>query len=61
MTTIIDTYGTEPVSTVTHRVLVDNETFWTATNGIEMRNIDGIRIGTTANWFLEELNAQDDG
>jgi len=61
MATIIDTYGTESVSTVTHRALVDNEPFRTATNGIEMRNVDCIRIGTTANWFLEELNAQDHG
>ncbi|MEF8824864.1 MAG: hypothetical protein V5A27_00735 [Halapricum sp.] len=61
MTTIIDTYGTEPVSTVIHRVLADNEPFRTATNGFEMRNVDGVRIGTTANWFLEELNAQAHG
>jgi len=25
-----------------------------------MRNIDGIRIGTTAGWFLRELNAEQD-
>lgn len=61
MATIIDTYGTEPVRTVIHRVLVDNEPFRTATNGLEMRNVDGVRIGTAASWFLEELNAQDDG
>ena len=40
---------------------VDNEPFWTATNVLEMRNVDGVRIGTTASWFLEELNAQGDG
>jgi hypothetical protein len=42
-------------------ILVDDEPFRTATNGLEMRNVDGVRIGTAASWFLEELNAQDDG
>ena len=61
MATVIDTYGTDLVRTVIHRILVDNEPFRTATNGLEMRNVDGVRIGTVASWFLEELNAQDDG
>jgi len=26
-----------------------------------LRNLDGVRIETAASWFLEELNAQDDG
>jgi hypothetical protein len=60
MATIIDTHGTESVRTVIHRVLVDNEPFRTATTGLEMRNVDGVRIGTMASWFLEELNARDD-
>jgi hypothetical protein len=25
-----------------------------------MHNVDGVRIGTTAGWFLEELNAEPD-
>lgn len=58
--TVIDTYGTDPVRTLIHRVLVDDETFRTATNGLEMHNVDGVRIGTAASWFLEELNAQND-
>jgi hypothetical protein len=58
---IVDRYGTESVRTVIHRILVDDEPFRTATNGLAMRNIDGVRIGTAASWFLEELNAQDDG
>ena len=58
---IVDRYGTESVRTVIHRILVDDEPFRTATNGLEMRNVDGVRIGTAASWFLEELNAQDDG
>jgi len=28
---------------------------------LEVRNVDGVRIGTTAGQFLDELNAQDDG
>jgi len=58
---LVDRYGTEPVRTVIHRILVDGEPFRTATNGLEMRNVDGVRIGTAASWFLEELNAQNDG
>jgi uncharacterized phage-associated protein len=58
MATVIDTYGTDPVRTVIHRILVDDEPFWTAMNGLEMRNVDGVRIGTAASWFLEELNTQ---
>jgi len=56
---IVDRCGTEPVRTVIHRILVDDESFRTATNGLEMRNVDGVRIGTAATWFLKELNAQD--
>ncbi|ELZ42611.1 hypothetical protein C463_10720 [Halorubrum californiense DSM 19288] len=58
---LVDRYGTESVRTVIHRILVDDEPFRTATNGLEMRNVDAVRIGTVASWFLEELNAQDDG
>ncbi|MDS0280462.1 hypothetical protein NDI85_21995 [Halomicroarcula sp. S1AR25-4] len=58
---LVDRYGTESVRTVIHRILVDDQPFRTATNGLEMRNVDGVRIGTAASWFLEELNAQDDG
>jgi hypothetical protein len=57
---LVDRYGTESVRTVIHRILVDDQPFRTATNGLEMRNVDGVRIGTAASWFLEELNAQDD-
>jgi len=28
-------------------------------HALEMRNIDRVRTGTTACWFLEELNAND--
>jgi len=60
MATIIDRYGEKLVRTVIHRVLVEHYPFRTATVDLEIRNIDGVRIGTTAGWFLEELNADPD-
>ncbi|EMA27543.1 hypothetical protein [Haloarcula japonica] len=59
MAALVDRYGMESVRTVIHRILVDDEPFRTATTDLEMRNVDGVRIGTAASWFLEELNAQD--
>jgi hypothetical protein len=35
--------------------------FRTATHDLKIRNVGGVRIGTTAGQFREELNAQDDG
>ena len=61
MATIIDTDRIESVRTIIIRILVDNEPFRTATNDLELRNVDGVRIGTAASWFLDELNAQNDG
>ncbi|PSP52025.1 hypothetical protein BRC67_06125 [Halobacteriales archaeon QH_3_68_24] len=61
MATVVDRYGTEPVRTVIHRILVDGMPFRTATHDLELSNVDGVRIGTTAGQFLEELNTQDDG
>jgi hypothetical protein len=61
MAALVDRYGTESVQTVIHRILVDDEPFRTATTDLEMRNVDGVRIGTAASWFLEELNVRDDG
>ena len=58
MAAIVDQYGTETVRTVIHRVLVEHYPFRTATVDLDMRNIDGVRIGTTAGWFLRELNAE---
>ncbi|ELY46959.1 hypothetical protein C494_13721 [Natronorubrum bangense JCM 10635] len=60
MAAVFDRYGEKPVRTVIHRVLVEHYPFRTATVDLEMRNIDGIRIGTTAGWFLEELNVDQD-
>lgn len=61
MATVVDRYGTDPVRTVIHRVLVNHYPFRTATHDLTMRSIDGVRIATTAGQFLEELNTQDDG
>jgi hypothetical protein len=60
MAAAVDRYGIQAVRTVIHRVLVEHYPFRTATVDLEMRNIDGIRIGTTAGWFLRELNAEQD-
>ena len=60
MATVVDRYGREPVRTAIHRVLVDHYPFRTATHDLEMRNVDGVRIGTAASRFLTELNAQHD-
>lgn len=60
MATVVNRYGADAVRTVIHRVLVEHYPFRTATVGLDMRNIDGVRIGTTAGWFLEELNAEPD-
>ena len=60
MATVVDRCGTDPGLTVIHRILVDHYPFRTATHDLEMRNVDGIRIGTAASQFLTELNAQHD-
>jgi len=59
MAAVVDRYGTERVRTVIHRVLVDDLPFRSATYDLEIHNVDGVRIGTTAGHFLNELNAQD--
>lgn len=60
MASAVDRYGTSPVRTVIHRVLVDGTPFRTATHDLEVRNVDGVRVGTIAGQFLDELNAQAD-
>lgn len=59
MATVVDRYGADAVRTVIHRILVEHYPFRTATVDLDMRNIDGVRIGTTAGWFLRELNAHE--
>ena len=60
MAAVVDRYGADAVRTVIHRVLVEHYPFRTATVNLDMRNFDGVRIGTTAVWTLRELNAQGD-
>lgn len=56
MATVVDRYGRTTVRTVIHRILVEDCPFRTATHGLEIHNLDGVRIGTTASRFLDELN-----
>ena len=60
MASVVDRCGTGPVRTVIHRVLVDGIPFRTATHDLEMSNVDGVHIGTTAGQFLDELNSKGD-
>jgi len=60
MTKVVDRYGTDPVRAAIRRVLVDGTPFRTATHDLELRNVDGVHIGTTAGQFLDELNTQHD-
>jgi len=61
MATVVDWYGTEAVRTLIRRIVVDGRPFRTATHDLGLSNVDGVRIGTTAGQFLDELNTQDDG
>lgn len=61
MAAVVDRYGRAPVRTVIHRILVEDCPFRTATHDLEMHNLDGVRIGTTASQFLDELNTAQDG
>ncbi len=56
---VVDRYGTDSVRTVVYRVLVDGTPFRTATHDLERSTVDGVRLGTAAGQFLDELNAQD--
>ena len=60
MAAVVDRYGSESIRTVIQRVLVDDYPFRTATADLDVDNIDGVRIGTTAVRVLEELHAQGD-
>lgn len=61
MAVVVDRYGSEAVRTIVQRVLVDDYPFRTATVGLDVDNIDGVRIGTTAIQFLAELSARGGG
>jgi hypothetical protein len=48
------------VDTSIQNTLVEYYPFRTATVELDMRTADGVRIGTTAVWFLRELNRKRD-
>jgi hypothetical protein len=56
MADVVDRYGEAAVREVVELVLAGDVTFRTAAADLDMRSIDGVRIGTTAQWILGELN-----
>lgn len=56
MANVLERHDEETVCTVIHRILVDGYPFRTATVDLDMRNVDGIEIGTAATGALERLN-----
>lgn len=60
MARFVERYGKDTVQTVIHRILVEHYPFRTATVELDMSNVDGVWIGTTATGFLRELNAKED-
>lgn len=57
MAAVVDQYGDKAVREVVRLILVDHRTHRTAATDLDMRPVDGVWIGTTAGWFLRELNA----
>lgn len=53
MAAVVDRYGSESIRTVIQRVRVDDYPFRTATADLDIDNIDGVRIRTTAAEFLK--------
>ncbi|CAP15250.1 hypothetical protein [Halobacterium salinarum] len=60
MADIVERHGIETVQTVIRRILVEHYPFRTATVDLEMRNVDGVWIGTAATGYLRELNSEQD-
>ena len=58
MARIVERYGTDTVQRIIHRILIEHYPFRTATVELDVQNVDGIWIGTTAVGFLQELNAK---
>ncbi|GAD53723.1 hypotheical conserved protein [Halarchaeum acidiphilum MH1-52-1] len=55
---VLERYDEKTVRTVTHRVLIGFHPFRTATVDLGVRNVDGVRIGTTAVATLRELRQE---
>ena len=60
MAAVADQYGDEAVRAIIRLILVDHRTHRTAATDLDMRPVDGVWIGTTAGWFLRELNSDQD-
>lgn len=58
MQVAVDRHGEETIRQAIRLVLVENYTHRMAASKLDIRSIEGIMIGTTAGWFLHEL--QDD-
>ena len=56
---VVDRYGEGTIREAVRLILTENVPFRTAAAELEMRSGDGVRIGTTAGWFLDELNAEE--
>jgi len=61
MATVVDRYGTALSGPSFTASLSTARPSGPPLGTSEVRNVDGVRIGTTAGQFLDELNAQDDG
>ncbi|MFC7130580.1 hypothetical protein [Haloferax chudinovii] len=60
MADVVDRYGEAAVREAVQFILAGDVSFRTAAADLDMRSIDGVRIGTTARWILGELNATTD-
>ncbi|MEE6209218.1 hypothetical protein U3A55_03455 [Salarchaeum sp. III] len=58
MATIVDQYGKDTVRDIVRLILAEGLTHRTAATDLDMRPVEGVWIGTTAGWYLRELNAQ---
>lgn len=56
MATVVDRYDADAVRTVIQRALLNQYPFRTATVGLDLHTVDGVRISTAAGWVLQELN-----
>jgi|AntDeeMinimDraft_6_1070357.scaffolds.fasta_scaffold18125_1 hypothetical protein len=58
MAAIVDQYGESAVRDVVRLILAEGLAHRTAATDHNMRPVAGIWIGTTAGWFLRELNTE---
>lgn len=58
MATIVDQYGKDTVRDIVRLILAEGLTHRTAATDQNMLPVAGVWIGTTAGWYLRELNAK---